>query len=917
MSVPLLSTKLHIPRPRPNAVSRPHLVKKLLAGTEQKGSFVLLSGPAGFGKTTLLGEYVNQLPHAVGWVALGEGDNDPVQFWTYLITALQSIPSKIGESALALLKSPQPLPGEAIPTLLINDLVGIPDEIVLILDDYHVIQNASIHADLGFLLDHLPSNLHLVLSTRVDPPWPLARLRVRNQLVEIRSADLRFSSEETAAFLNEVMGLALTDADVAALDARTEGWIASLQLAAISMKGRNDVTSFIQAFSGSHVYVAEYLMQEVLGQQPEDVNGFLLQTSILERMNASLCEAVSGHPESQAMLRSLYQANLFVIPLDDEGEWFRYHRLFADLLKVFLQQNLAAEEIATLHQRAAWWYEKAGMLNEAMEHRLAAADYVSAVKLLEKIASAMILKAYFKTVEDWLRLIPPAYVSKSARLNMTFAWMYLMRRDAVQAAPYLERLQIQFSQPESGEMYASMQGEWLALQSILLSAQGKLEESRDLAEQALLYLSTDQIQVRIMTYMGLANAYRQMLDYDRAVQAAEAMIRESRQAGDLVSEVFGLSFLGLVVLQQGRLNSAHEIVSQGLQLAERSGSFTPFSATLYGELAQIHYHWHNLEEARRYFELSVRWSLPGGFSDARIYHSVFLSRLFQMEGRLAESVREIEMALELVQTAAPSLVGEEVVAEQVSIFLALDRFHQTEAALRPHGFSFGHGFSYPQIDPDSLLAHPQGLLYNAALRTLLYQARLANERSALRTGIELAGTVLQGSFRARHLPVALQTLLLRAQLYTALGEVQASLDDVMRALELAETEGFISIFLEEGQPIAGALATLLKRHMPGSVSPAYIQGILAAFPKTQVALAAPVGAVDPDLSPIDPLTPRELEVLQLIAAGDPNQVIADELVISLSAVKKHTGNIYNKLNVSNRTQAVARARLLGLLQIDT
>ncbi len=390
---------------------------------------------------------------------------------------------------------------------------------------------------------------------------------------------------------------------------------------------------------------------------------------MLDRMNASLCEAVSGHPDGQAMLKNLYQANLFVIPLDDEGQWFRYHRLFADLLQARLQQSLPAEEIKTLHQRAAEWYEQAGMMNEAMDHLLAAADYAQAITLLEKIVPQMILKAYFKTVEDWLQLIPTEYMRESARLNMTFAWMYLMRRDAVQAGPYLQQLQILFSHPEAATSYASLQGEWLALQSILVGAQGKVTESRDLAEQALNFLPEDQVQVRIMTYMGLANAYRQMLDYERAAEAAEAMVQESRKAGDLASEVFGLSFQGLIVLQEGRLNAAHEIALQGLRLAERAGPFSPFSATLYGELAQIYYHWHRLEEAREYFERSVQWSLPGGFSDAQIYHSVFLSRLFQMEGKLQELVREIEKALDLMQTAAPSLVGEEVVAQQVSIFL--------------------------------------------------------------------------------------------------------------------------------------------------------------------------------------------------------------------------------------------------------
>src|SRR5574341_2138639 len=476
MSVSLLSTKLHIPRTRVNGISRPRLSQKLLTSVKHPGNFVLLSGPAGFGKTTLLSEFVVDLKHPVAWVSLDEGDNDPIRFWTYVITACQSIQREIGQSAFALLQTPQSLPDETIPTMLINDLVRLDSDLVLVLDDYHTIQNPSIHAALSFLLDHLPDKLHLVLSTRIDPPWQLARYRARDQLVEVRALDLRFTTEEAAEFLNQVMGLNLSAEEVTALEARTEGWIASLQLAAISMRGRSDITAFIKAFTGSHVYVAEYLIEEVLAHQPEEVKTFLLYTSILERLNASLCEAVSGHTDSQAMLKNLYQANLFVLPLDDEGQWFRYHHLFADLLKARLWQSLPAEAITTLHQRAMAWYEQSGMMPEAIDHALTAADYSHAVQLVEKIAMPMILKAYFKTVEDWLRMIPPEYLNESPRANMAFAWMHLMRRNFTKAAPHLERLQALFSVLRGDEIDVSLQGQWLALQSILLNAQGKAAE---------------------------------------------------------------------------------------------------------------------------------------------------------------------------------------------------------------------------------------------------------------------------------------------------------------------------------------------------------------------------------------------------------------------------------------------------------
>ena len=914
MAVSLLPTKLHIPRARANGVSRPRLTKRLLAGAAHPYSFVLLSGPAGFGKTTLLSEFINELKQPVAWVSLDEGDNDPIRFWTYLITACQSIQRGVGESGLALLQTLPSFPDETIPTLLINDLVKLETDLVLVLDDYHFIQNPSIHAGLAFLLDHLPEKLHLILSTRVDPPWPMARFRARDQLVEIRAVDLRFTTEEIAAFLNQVMGLDLRPEDITALERRTEGWIASLQLAALSLRGRSDVTGFIKAFTGSHVYVAEYLIQEVLEQQPAEVRNFLLQTSVLDSLKASLCEAVTRCQDGEAMLKSLYQANLFLLPLDEEGGWFRYHQLFLDLLRARLQQSLPADAIAALHRGAAAWYEQAGMTNEAIAHTLAAGDYSHAVQLVETVAVPMILNAYFKTVEDWLHAIPPEYLTESLQANMAFAWMYLMRQNFSRAAPHLERLQAIFSTRRKDTIDATLQGEWLALQSIILNAQGKAAESRDMAEQALNILPQEEAQVRSMVYLGLVTAYEQMLDYDRAREAAEAIIQHGRSSGDLASEIVGSSLLGRMVLQQGGLHSAYDITTQALHRVEQTGSFSPFSATLFGELAQVHYHWYQLKEAREYFSLSVQWSTLGGFSDAEIYHSVFLSRLFQMEGDLKASLKEIEKALDLMQTAAPALVGEEVIAQQISIFLAVDHPVVAQTALRSRGFLFEDGFSYPELAPDVSLPHALGLLYNSALRVLLYQAKTKREHKALKSGIELADRVIAGSLRCRHLPIALQTLLLQAQLYFAQGDERAGLAEVVRALELAEPEGFISVFIEEGRPIAEALGTLLKRNMLGTVRGEYVREILAAFPQTQaVKPVAAREAAAPEESLIEPLTARELEVLQHIALGDSNQVIADKLVITLSAVKKHTGNIFRKLNVNSRTQAVLRARQLGLL----
>ena len=689
---------------RSSTILRPRLVDQLLAVVSRPGSFALLSGPAGIGKTSLLVEFVGRLPYPHAWVSLDEGDNDPIQFWTYIVAACQMVQAGVGESALAQVRMPQALPENALATILVNDLARLEQEMVLVLDDYHAIQNPSVHAGIAFILDHLPEKFHMVLSTRIDPPWSLVRYRARDQLVEVRTRDLRFTTDEAASFLNHLMGLNLSANDVAALEERTEGWVAGLQLAALSMKGRKDISGFIKAFTGSQVYIAEYLVEEVLQRQSKDVQTFLLQTSILERLNAGLCDSVVGGKGGQSMLVALGRANLFLLPLDDEGRWFRYHNLFSDLLQARLQQSLPADEIASLHTRASAWFEQAGMTPEAIKHALSAGDYSRVVQLIEKVALPMIMKAYFKTVEDWLKAVPPEYLNQSPRLNMAVAWMYLMRRNFAQAAPHLERLQEIFSNLEHDEIEPVLQGEWLALQSMLLNAQGKALESCRLAEEALKILPEDETQIRSLTYMGLADAYQQTLDYERAAQACEMIIRLGRQAGDLASEMFGISYLGKMVLQQGKLHSAGEIVSAALQQIERTGSFSPFSATLYGELAQVYYEWHQLEEARSYFLRSVELSIGGGFSDAEIYHGVFLSRLFQMEGDLPASILEIETALNLMKTAAPIFVREEVISQQVSILLTLDRLAEAQTALRPYGFTFEDGFSYPELAANASIA---------------------------------------------------------------------------------------------------------------------------------------------------------------------------------------------------------------------
>jgi LuxR family transcriptional regulator, maltose regulon positive regulatory protein len=894
----------------------------------QPASFTLISSPPGFGKTTLLSEFASQCKGSVAWVSLDESDNDPVQFWSYVIAACQTILDGVGESVQAILQLPQEIPPETIPTILINDISGSKKDIVLVLDDYHVIQNENIHKGMLFLLEHASNNLYLFMSTRIDPPWKLGQFRARNRLVEIRARDLRFNTAEASSFLNRMLGLDLSKEEIIALEERTEGWAAGLQLAALSIKGREDVDGFVKAFTGSHVYISEYLVEEVLRRQPAEIHEFLLKTSILNRLTAGLCEAVTGCDDGQAMLQAISHANLFVIPLDDESRWYRYHHLFTDLLRVRLQREMSKTDIAALQQRAAFWYEKTGMITEAIEYSLKAGDYQRVVRLVEEVAFFMILQGQVRSVESWLQAIPQNYIEKSPRINMAFAWMNLLRGTPEQAAQYIEHLRNIFSSNNEVNLEPSLKGEWLALQAKLLILQGKPSESRDVANEALIMLPETDVLVRSMVNINLATAYEQMLEYDRAAEIFQMIAQNAIITGDYTFEIIGTSGHARMELVQGKLHKTFEIASQGINRVETSGKKTPFCATYYGELSQVYYQWHQFDQSRSYSLESMQVSGKSGFSDPEIYHYLLLSKIYLLEGDLPAASIEMKKAIELAGRIPPAMIRENVIHQQVTIYLASDSLEEAKDVLKQEGFIFGKSLSFPDLHPNSYSAQTYGMIYMSALRVYLFDALKNKDLAKLKHGVTLAEIVLVGELHCHHNLAALEVLLIRSQMYDALGDESNYLADILKALELGEPEGFISIFIEQGKPIEKGLNILCTRNLPGKVSPEYIQNILVAFPKPQTNKAY-FGMQSPSNRSankgnnisveelIEPLTNRELEVLRLIALGDSNQMIAEKLVITISAIKKHTGNIFGKLNVSNRTQAVVRARQLNLLEIKS
>ena len=920
----LLHSNLHCPALPAQRVQRLHLLQRLNDGLAAGRSLTLVSAPAGFGKTSCVSEWVNTLAWSTAWLSLDPADDDPARFCLYLMAALQTLQPKLGRELDGVVRSGQLPPPSSISATLINDMLAWEGRGVLVLDDLQVIQDRFSLRVLEQLLTNLPRSLHLILLTREDPPLPLARWRAHNQLTEIRAADLRFTDREAEQFLNEVLGLALSAADVAALEDRTEGWIVGLQLAALSVRDRSDRSSFIAALSGSHRYILSYLTEEVLDRQSEEIRQFLLDTAILDRLHGDLCNAVTGRTDSHALLEQLLNANLFLLPLDDERRWYRYHHLFADLLRD-RQHVLQPDRTTELHRRASQWYAAAGLVSEAMTHALAAADYALAARLLEDHATDLLTQGHLRAVESWLKAIPPQLRARSPKANLAFAWMHLMRGTLPEAAPYVEQLQALFADFPWSAADTALHAEWLALQAYLLITQGKPAEAVAPATQALALSPETDDHVRSLAGNALGSAYLMLDDYPQAVDVYRKTIQHSRAAGQIVSEVMGLSVLTQVALQRGQLHTAFDVAAQGVDHLEHVGSQPPISAMVYGALGQVHYHWQQIELARRHIVRALQLCTLGGYHNGEMYHRALLSRLLLREGKPEAAQQEIQQAFDLMQTGAPAWAQIEIEAQRVRVYLTQDRVAAAEAVLNLHGFSFDAEFTYPDLAPEQSLAYTMGLLYNSALRVLLYRARVKRDRRDVPRGIDLTEQLINGAQYGQYLPLALEALLLRAQLHTALGNKPASLADVGTALQLAEPEEFIAVFVEEGEVVRSLIA---ERRALIEQSPAlpgerldrlqYLDRLLAAFPVSAPQIAPRQSRIKNQQTEIliESLTPRELEVLRLIAAGDSNQAIADKLVITVRAVKKHTGNIYGKLNVSSRTQAIARARQLALLPSD-
>ncbi len=601
MPTPILATKLYIPGLRPNVVSRPRLLERLNEGLHRK--LTLISAPAGFGKTTLVSEWVEGIERPAAWLSLDEGENDPARFLTYLVAALQTIAATIGEGVSGVLQSPQPPPPEAMLTALLNDLITIPDQFILVLDDYHVLEAKAVDQALTFLLDHLPPQMHLVIATREDPALPLARLRVGGQLTEVRAVDLRFTPSEAAAFLNQVMGLDLSAEDIARLSTRTEGWIAGLQLAAISMQGQQDTASFIKSFTGSHHFVLDYLVEEVLGQQSERVQTFLLRTSLLDRFCGPLCDAVLMDPSvsGREILEYLERANLFLVPLDNERRWYRYHHLFADLLRQRLHQSIASStgdaesQVNELYIRASLWYEDHGLEIEAFHHAVAAHDVERAARLVEGKGMPLQFRGAVVPVLHWLESLPRTVLDARPSLWVMYASALSMTGQLTGVEQKLQAAEAALQGAEPDDKTRNLVGHIAAIRALVAAAENQVETIIAQSRRALEYLHPDNLAVRTATIWKLGIAYQLQGDRAAASRAYSEAIAISQASGNIIINLSATVGLGNVQETENQLYPAAETYRRVLQLA--GDQPLPAACEAYLGLTRICYEWNDLDAA--------------------------------------------------------------------------------------------------------------------------------------------------------------------------------------------------------------------------------------------------------------------------------------------------------------------------------
>lgn len=868
------------------------------------GRLTLISAPAGFGKTTLVTDWLNQPEiqiHQSAWLSLDENDNDVERFFTYLVAALAKIDGRFNQLPLELLATPQTNSSQLILTELLNLLMASSEAILFTLDDYHHITTPAIHESIRFLLDHAPPYFHLLMISRVDPPLPLAKWRARRQMTEIRQDDLRFAAAETSQFLNQLMALDLSETAVDALEIRTEGWIAGLQMAALSLQGHVDTDQFIADFTGSHRYIFDYLTEEVLAKQSAETRDFLLKTAVLDQLHAPLCDAVLAGSGAQSILEQLEAANLFLVPLDHSRRWYRYHHLFADLLRQQLRREDPALEV-DLHSRASLWYAQNGFADEAVHHALAAANYAQSAALMAQYSESLVVHGEINKLLAWIGRLPAEWQRKEPGLILNHAWALLFRSSAAEVEAVLATMSYEVASvsPYSASL--------LVLRGTLAARQGDTVNAIALSEAAEAQLvAADPHQanplMRGANALILANSYRQMGDHDRAQPFYQTAVSLSRQSGNYLALLSAIRSWGTLLAECGRLHQAAALLKEGLQAEQewvksngnRARNLLA-AAPLYAALAQIYIEWDRLDDVETLLENGLRLLLLSNSID-QSEGLVAQARLHLAKGDV-EAVPPILKQLEMLQASA------KIRLERRPLLLAVSEVRcglyaqQPTAALRS---AIEQSLGQFGSEPTETLAQTRSLL---ALSRLTL-SRAGESRSLLE---DLAKTLQEDG---RH-GLWLSAMVLLCQAQHALGEMDKALGSLQQALRIAEPEEYVHLFVDGGEWIFGLLKTAVQQKIGGEYAKKLLENSRRTISDSR--LSIPPNMVGRDARAPHSLTPREIEVLQLIAQGLSNNDIAQKLIIAPSTAKRHTINIYNKLGISNRAEATARAYELELIK---
>jgi LuxR family transcriptional regulator, maltose regulon positive regulatory protein len=906
MAGPLLETKFQVPRRRRDLVARPRLSERLSRGAES--ALTLVSAPAGFGKTTLLADWLATTAakgRSAAWLSLDQRDNDPALFWTYLVAALKTAAPGVGADALSLLQSPQP-PIEAVVATLLNDLSAFSNDVVLVLDDYHLIDARDVQDGMAFLLEHLPAQIHLVIAGRADPALQLARLRGRGELIEIRAADLRFTPEEVAAYLNGAMGLALTAQDVAALEGRTEGWIAALQMAALSMQGRDDVAGFIAGFAGDDRYIVDYLAEEVLQRQPEHVQRFLLQTSVLDRLSGPLCDAVTGQDGGKAALAALERGNLFLMPLDDHRRWYRYHRLFADVLQAHLLDE-RPDEVPELHRRASGWYEQNGEPSEAIRHALAAEDFERAADLIELSIPALRRYRREVTLRRWLEALPDELIRVRPVLNMGFVGALAVGGELEGIEGRLRDTERMLDTPAasskgskapSGEIVVVDMDELPRLPSTIEMYRAALDLVRGdapgtvkHAERAIALAPEEDHLSRAGAAGLMGLAFWGSGDLEAGHRAYAECMAGLRRAGH-IADTFGCAIaLADIRITQGRLGDALRTYEQALQLgSEQSRSVLRGTADMYVGMSELHRERDDLPAATRNLLRSQELGEHTGLPQNPYRWRVAMARIREAEG-------DLDGALDLLNEAERLYVSDffpnvrPIPATRARVWIARGRLGEALGWARERGLSVGEDLNYLREFEHITLA-----------RVLLAQYAIEREARLLDEATGLLERLLRAAEEGARTGSAIEILVLRALACQARGDIPVALASLQRALTLSEPEGYVRIFVDQGP----AMASLLRAATKQGIASSYVRRLLRAMSKTEDTAPVKQGL-------IEPLSERELDVIRLLGTDLDGPDIARQLVVSLNTVRTHTKNIYAKLGVNNRRAAVRRAQELDLM----